>query len=548
MCADNSGVIFTCSTCRNRSVIPLAQAGKPGNCPVCDARATFPKAPASAVEKITFTCCHCGTTLSAPASKRNQTLPCPKCGKETPVAQEKKPNEEELAVIESEGPAPKQKQVKRKAYLAWEEMEKKKRDTYPQALLRALSYPIGEIGAIGFFVVGIPLAVALLDALSAWAITTFGGGETPLVVSGIVVAQLLALAAVVSVLATFLFAICRVTVAGGNTAPVIQGLNHRASLESAAGWVAIYLGPALALGLKGSGPLFTFSGGVIISLALLLPLAPLSLLFLSVGGGGRLFEFDQQWRILSKTAGAYALLLFVLVASSILYVFVGHLLNGMANEALSGKEPSYLMSGLYRFAAGCFYLFPLVTGARLIGLYGRYHQNVLPYPATDCEPRMSYLPGKCALLFGLCLLFLPIDDHAQIMAGRADRVETCRRNLEAIKSSCRQGDRYRWIRDEAALFKRFPQKAICSFHSGERTESSYTVVPLPGKMINELMVIYDKEGNHPDGSRCVLFAAGDLRILSAQKFEMMLKHQQHVLKYPHDEARIRDMRTLRIMP
>jgi len=69
---------------------------------------------------------------------------------------------------------------------------------------------------------------------------------------------------------------------------------------------------------------------------------------------------------------------------------------------------------------------------------------------------------------------------------------------------------------------------------GSRTDRRGSLPPVPdfeypaaglnlGELPNDFPLAFDKRGNHPDGTRSVLFADGSVRLLSEQEFQALLR-------------------------
>ncbi len=556
-----------CPSCRSPVPVPPGAAGKAGRCPTCEARVTFPADPGDAkpvpkaAAKVAVRCGACGTKLSVDAKFAGKRVKCPKCSKPVAIPDNRAAPPPSAAddggdlTLEDAPDEAAPEKVDRRAYNAWAELQKEKEDSYWVATLRAFLYPFQALGVVIFFVLGIPLAVALLRAgadhlLRTFPTTELGAGNP--VATAIVVVSLLVFAAAAGLVASFLFAIVRISAVGSKTVPVIQGAHHRLNLGAFGAWMAVYFGPGILLGMHSAEPgaLWTPSIPAVAVLLLLGLLAPMGLLMGAMHGGTWALRFPTLFQALGRLFGPYAYLLLLWGVATALFCGAGWWLDGVAAARMTGEEPDYITGTVLRLASGCFFVFPAVALARMLGIFACYHRDRLPFKLQGEETGRGSLVNEAVLLAALVLVFFPLNRFAEVEAVRWGVMERCNRNLEDIVRQSYTGRGYDWPRNEEELKKRFPKRSVCPLNPDEPI--GYEVFEVRGhggEPDGAFVIIADKAGNHPDGSRNILTYGGKVaKGVSASAFERIMELQQEVLKNPDNPEngnKLREMRFLR---
>jgi hypothetical protein len=547
--------VAKCPSCRNKVQVPPQMAGRNGRCPVCDAPMTFPADPSQA-DKVRFTCVACQVQLSATPDVVGKTIRCPKCGRPTPVHESAQQKGDDLAIQELKQTSHNPKTVRREAYLAWAEHEKTKKDSYYVALLRSFGYPIKAMGVVLFFVVGIPIVSVLLRQLFEHLIRLFpttDQGDFNYVATGVVVASLLAGAACAALFASLIFSTVRVSARGSGSVPVIQGARHRINLSTFVAWLAVFFGPGAFVGFRTAptGQLFELSGPAAVLLLLGALLAPGALLMGANHGGNKVFAFGDLFRAIGDNFGDYCYLLLMIGVSAGIFGLAGYLLNRQASAIMFSENPNTVLSMVLSILAGCCYVFPLVAAARMIGLFAKHHEETIPFDVkTEGEFKPS-APASAMMLVALALLFLPLNGYAQTKALQAGIITRCLKNLHLIRFEARHSGggtvRYEWPRDEANLLTRFPSHAVCPLAPDQKVGYAVETFEGEGEPADAFLVIYDKAGNHPGGTRNAVTVGGRLlKGLPEEHFQRIMKVQRALMENPEDVERENRLRQLRL--
>ncbi|MFH0910952.1 MAG: hypothetical protein V1918_05570 [Planctomycetota bacterium] len=561
------GQKMQCPVCREEFFVPKALEGHTGHCPVCNAHITFP---GKIAKQVVTKCPHCQAVLKTSDKNVGKVISCPRCRNAvTVIVWEEK--EEGVTVDDQAEPTFRPFVDDRRTYLAWDDLDQRRKDTYHVALLRTLLYPVQALGVICFFIVGIPVLYTVIRLAGDEMLFRMGArglAGMKHAASGVIIFMILSFTSMAGVVSTFIFSIIRVSAAGGGSVPVVQGERHRWNLAALATWFFLYTGPGLYMGFLRAGDSFwKFNPWVVIFWILLLPIAPMGLLLVTLHGGSKVFDFPSIFKAISNTAWDYTYLFGIALASTGLFVYLGFRFDSLANELLSSGDPRYFWGFVARVAAGCFFAFPVITFARQLGLFAHYHEDKLPF-LVDPDRKTPYsFFSELVLLTGLVLFFFPLNQYAQKQNIRGFQNVRCVKNLQFISNVCVKKDQIwrEFPKNEEELVKRFPRYCRCPYVV-EREEQSakeesptppsqcdYVVESLPLMAPMDLMVIYDKEGNHPDGTRNVLFVIGDVvERVSPKRFNELKSIQDLIVNNLKDEeaneVRLNRMRTLRIMP
>ncbi|GEM_PF-4283508 len=571
-----------CPACRSKIAVPSGKEGEGGRCPVCDALITYPH---RGTEKVMVRCQACRAKLRVERRRLGTQITCPHCRKPTMA---RLPDEADGMSVEQleEARVRRLRRRERRSKLAWEEMERRKKDSYYKALARAFLYPIDALGLIVFFVFGVPLVVNIIQEAGDYVLRIAGPpgeGGTNYVAAVVVLATLVCFTFVAGVLATFVFAIIRVGAVGSHSVPVVQGEPYRRNLGAFALWFFAYLGPGLFVGFAGSGAeLWQLNGWAVVFFALLGPLAPAALLFVVLASPEKAFSLGGIFRLIGRTFADYLYLLLMGAVSAVVFFVLGEWFSGAAARAAAGEEGSPVLAFFLRLGAGCLYMFPIVIFTRQAGLFVHYHRRAFPY-RVDIEHRTTYsLLAEVVLFVGLVALYLPLNAHAQTQSVRGGKLQECAAHLEYMSEGIwRQRRHRRRPRTERELVQRFGSLARCPFvearlaAEGEARDAppadaqgeeegappaapeaeparaegrcDYVVERLPDDPDDNLMYVYDKEGNHPDGSRNVLFVAGKVGRFSPSRFAELKKLQDQILADPDDPENIQRLRRMKVI-
>ncbi|MBN2713745.1 MAG: hypothetical protein JXR97_15105, partial [Planctomycetes bacterium] len=251
-------IVASCGKCRAKFNVGPKHYGKSGNCPTCGAPMVFP-APEGMVaenQKIKAPCQLCGAVLTLPLKAAGKKVKCPSCGKPTlidPKTAKKIKSAAPGEMVVKKAPKEDRKNIviddsDRKAFNAFEVMQKSKEDSYWVAMWRAFLYPFNAFGAIVFFVIGIPVTIALAEIIAKWALM-WGGDviENPdgkvYFAAGVTCISMAVIAAMFSFFCSFLFSVVRTSATGRQAVPVIDGMNHRSNLAAMLAWAGVYFGP-----------------------------------------------------------------------------------------------------------------------------------------------------------------------------------------------------------------------------------------------------------------------------------------------------------------
>ena len=551
---------FTCPHCRAKFAIGPKHFGRSGKCSNCDGVVTFPdpagKGSGAKVEKkIKIACEQCGARLTLGVKSVGKKVKCPKCKQPTLVdkakaklVKKKRKGELDLKKDTSRGKEPGLlSDQDRKAFNAWEVMQKSKEDSYWVALWRAFLYPWEAMGAVVFFVVGVPVGLLLVELFAKWALKWSGhiidDEASKVYAAGIIlVIALFAAVSCVSFFCSFLFAVVRTSAEGREAIPVIEGMHHRSNLAAMLAWVVIYLGPGLFLGFNQAeeGELFTWNPPALVAFGGLLLLAPMGFMLSAtvnaVAGLNPVDVFKGIGSIFSR----YAYLLMVLMVSAGLFIMLGIWAGGEATVRLSAEEPDYAIGIPLRILSGLLYMFPLVIFSRTTGLVVKYWQDYLPFEVDlQSEYKASLLPQIVAFA-GLIMLFLPLFDGAKAYQKSGGIMLRCEDHLNRIywERFRYDGDRCQYPANYAALEKLVGKGDLkCPAKEFEHIVPFYAIYENLGRSqarsMPRLLWIYETKSLDPDPNLKrinTLLLNGTVTNFTSAKLEKLLAIQKRITK------------------
>ena len=534
-----------CSACRSDIPYSDEQAGTHGRCPVCDGAVVFPQ-----VARLSFQCANCSALLKAPADRAGARMPCPKCGVTVTVPRPSaaRPAQAPLVqlteddlTLQQDDEAPQHEAFTsetRRADLAWREFENARGPSYNQALWRAPLYPFQVMGGILIFVIGIPLAVSvmqlLLDELLYAAAAPKATATHALWASrGAAALTIWAILMAASLVASFLFVLIQSTARGSDSVPLIQGQPHRNNLALIVAWGVTWFGlPALA-GFSTNGTWQATLPALVLFAFAAIP-AMAGFIAISMNGPRGVFGFRAVERIISAEPAAFLQAILAGVASGGVFVLLRHLLQGLTADMAPEDWTGRLALFGIRFVCSMFMVFPVVALVRALGLYVRYHLTGMPRAADTAMARPSPVM-KLLFVAGCLMAFVPLSENGARVIQNNRLMAQVGWNLQRIGERSMQDGRLMLPRSQAELARRFPALAACPFAPDE--EVGYEVENLPHSAPTTLMAIYPKKPHPATGRWSVLFNSQFVRQnISDATFRKLKVFQQRVLENPKDTA------------
>ncbi|MHC4870489.1 MAG: serine/threonine protein kinase [Planctomycetota bacterium] len=561
-----------CKHCKSLIDIDENLAGKSADCPVCAGKIAYPaskKKKSAEKNSVLFKCSSCLTTLSVSAELLNQQIKCPKCGKVTPVEaagqaragsagkaaakrKSKKKNDEDGLKLQQVDEGKKSaRNINKKAYLAWAEHEESKKDSYYMAVLRATIYPLQAFGVVFLFTLGIPVVFSLIKVVSSYLLKNYGGEyqvmeyDFAALLSSVV--TLFSASLVISVLSSFIFAVMRVTAAGADSVPVIQGSLHRENLASLGAWAALYILPGAAAGFYNAGDeIWKLNLLSIILFVLFLPLGPVAFMMTASSGENWPFRIDKFLKIIEKYFGDYLYLILMISLSAFLFISLGYYVGGKAADSLNSSYTSQRIMGFFlNVLSGCLFVFPVVSFSRMVGMFAKYHKGKNSFWISESFYGKSTFFTKLLMYAGIVVLFFPLYKISSVEAGSGKVARGCKENLKKVSNLCRSDKGFSFPKNKEEYTRRFSKYTVCPFRNEKGgDEFSYNIRSIPGDAHSYFLVIYDKEGNHPDGSRCMLFNNGVVIRAEKVKFEQIMKLQKELELEPGDTGKTKELQRM----
>ncbi len=535
-----SKISLTCPACQATLRVPRRLVGSEGTCPRCQTRIAFSLPAARDGAKIRQTCKGCGAIVVAPAHMAGKEVSCPKCGLSAIISS---PANAGL-VVKDEPLAPPRQQVDPKAFNAWEVLQRGQEDSFWIAQWKALLYPYEALGALIFFVIGIPLAIAIMEAV-AKASLKWAGGEletsekTAFFAAGVTAISLAVPLALIAFFASFLFAVVRTAAAGRQAKPVIEGMHHRSNLAAICAWAALYFGPALYLGFRyaETGQFFSWNPASVVALCLLGLLAPMGLLCSATVSANASLNLIQVIRGIAAFPGRYLYVLLIIAVATGIFVSLGLWCGDKATACLSAKPPDYAWGIILRVACGIFFLFPLVIAARCLGLLLKYDQDRLPFTIDlFSEHKGGAIPNIVALA-GVMALFLPLYQEAKLFAERGGKTVTAEKHLLEIYEKClyegefgnRTPQTYQELENLAEKYLGSKDALRCP--AKPDVYPMYELIPLDQEARRKtpfFIWIYEREATGPDGESFNALRANGIvvSIRNRQRLEELLSIQK----------------------
>ncbi len=526
-----------CPACQAKIKVPARLLGKSGKCPTCEAQITLGEKPGRGRYRVA--CEACAALLTVPAKVLGTDIKCPKCGEQTPVTRGKAmriDTDEALKLRKETRQVRQPKIASRAAHLAWADMEEARRDSYWVAQWKALIYPFEAIGALIFFVLGVPVTVALAETFSKKLLEILGGhfpGEGPrYYISALVVGvALFAVLSMVSFFSSFIFALVRVSAEGRTASPIIEGMNHRSNLTAVCVWILGYFGPAILVGvlMAGEDEFFVWHPFVIALLGFGMLFAPMGLLcsatVSAIDGLNPVHVFPAIGAIFKE----YAYMLLVLIVGTGLFVALGIWVGAQASVMMNTEHGNLVLGGLLRVVSGLLLLFPFVIGTRCVGLLLRYHGNRLPFAFdVHAEDKATMLPLLLAIV-GVILLFVPLHREAFAYAKAGGVSNIAWRQIQDIKMRLIKEGETRYPRDYEELEKYVGQAQLVNPVYPD-TYPFYRLIPISQRKASEypkLIWIYTPEPVDPEKKRhYLLLATGTPRKFTPEALDKYLKMQK----------------------
>ncbi len=485
-------------------------------------------------KKLRLKCEYCGVTLAVPAKLKDREVSCPNCKhrlRRPSAPTEARPEKASAPPAAAGAPA---KQEGGNVFRAWKDLEDSKRDSYWLAIPKACIYPYKTLGALIFFVVGVPVTVAVVEAASKAALSAAGASETlgqadklRFFSAGVVCFALFVALALLSFFCSFLFAVIRTSSEGRTATPVIQGMLHRSNLAAVCAWAALYFGPGLYLGhwLAPEGETFVWTPVGIAVFVVLSAMAPMGLLCsatVSAVGGLNLI---QVVRGIAAAGAEYAYLLLVVAASSAVFVAVGVHIGGLAGPEL---EPggNWAYGVFLRILSSLFFMFPPVVLARALGLFLQYQAKKLPFVFVVHSEHTSHAIPQIVALVGCAALFQPLWIEAQQYAKKGAKVNIAHEHLEFLYRHylLDSDNRRRRVLSYGDLEKLVDEKdLVCP--AKPDVMPMYAVIENSGfqKETRDFIWIYEREPTGPEGDRRnILLHGGTVKTVDEQAFKDLL--------------------------
>jgi len=465
---------------------------------------------------------------------------CPKCGLVTLLAS---PGKASL-VVKDEPLAPARESVNVKTFNAWEVLQRGQEDSFWVAQWKALLYPYEALGALIFFVTGIPLAIAIMEAAAKASLKWAGGAletneKIAFFAAGITAFSLAVPLALIAFFASFLFAVMRTAAAGRQAKPVIEGMRHRANLAAICAWAALYFGPGLYLGFSSAkeGQFFVWTPASVAALCLLGMLAPMGMLCSAMVSTNASLNLVQVIRGIAALPGRYFYVLLVIAVATGIFGHLSLWSSEKAAACLSAKPPDYAWGIILRIFCGIFFLFPLVIAARCLGLLIKYDQDRLPFTIDlFSEHKGGAIPNIVALA-GVFALFQPLYHEAKIFAECGRQTVAAEEHLKTIYEKCLYenefGNRTPQTYEE---LERLAEQYLGS-KDGLRCPAKpdvypmYELIPLDrqARLKTPFFIwIYEREATGPDGKSFSALRADGMviTIRNRQKLEELLSIQR----------------------
>jgi len=517
-----------CPRCETRFNVSATLRGKTIACPKC--RESFAAATvAPAGDKAPARCSSCGTHLRVPPELLGQFGDCPKCRRRVRF-ENAESAEKEFSVSKTDGSL-----LGKEVHLVQgearrstgsklqREMNEAAKDSYGKALAKSIVYPFQQLGALVFFVIGVPLAVVVTQGATNPLLEAYGQeghAMAAYVRPAVALLRLGVPLAMASFFCSFLLGVVRNSARGGTSAPVAQGAAHTANLAALCAWMAAYFGLALLAGYLGRGPgaSFAFTGPCVLFLALGGVAAPMGLLraaTVSTAGG---LHVPRVLSAVFAAPGAYFGAVAVIGAGCGLYALLLNLLWGWAD-----RDAGTWAADAWTFLAFLCLPMPLVSLARAVGVFGDYQRRRLPF-AMDvfADAKASGLPMLVAAA-GVYFLFQPVWDSTVQYAVRSGWAAQCRRQAEEvarrlINSPEARNGRITGVTDRNALERivgpglmnwplteeqrgRVPRARDLDTEDGQyRAGDFYAIVRVPDMedRLSNMIVLYERVSTYPE--------------------------------------------------
>ena len=428
-----------CPKCGRRFDVAGILRGKTVGCPNARCRASFLANPAEADSgQVRVRCASCGAHLKAPPEWVEQFGDCPKCKRRVRFVNAESA-EKEFSIRQADGAGQGKKDAilmageARRSTSTMKELNEAAKDSYANALLKSLLYPFRILGALFFFVLGVPFAVLMTQVIGHPVLDAFGKkGDSGSAIVQHAVAALFILGplAMGSFFCSFLLGIVRNSAKGGTSAPVAQGAAHRSNLLAVLAWMAMYFGLAILAGFLGraEGQAFAFSGFCWFFLLLGSLSAPMGLLCtatVSVSGG---LHLPRVLKAMSRAPGPYFAAWLVTGLGAGIYGSLMYLFSRWSAEAEGAAAHAW------NFCAFLLLPMPLVTMARAAGVFGDYQRRRMPFHIDPfADAKASGLPLLLAL-GGILLLFPPVLSGTRLFAEKSAQGRVCLAQIDRIAS------------------------------------------------------------------------------------------------------------------
>jgi len=512
-----------CPHCQATLHVPRKLAGKAGACPKCKTSITYAlpagkgSGPTPSGRALRTLCTACGQSFSSPPASAGKSIACPKCAAPVTVrgASAGKEAASDLKIRETKEKAKPREEIDRKAFNAWEVIERAKEDSYWVALWKSYLYPYQAIGALIFFVVGVPVAVAITEALCSMLLSWSGGAlegdEKIAFFSAGVTALLLAVPlGLLAFFGSFLLAVIRVSAAGRKATPVIEGMHHRSNLAAIGTWAAFYFGPAVWLGMRNTEPGQFFAWNPAAAAAALVAgiLAPMGLLCAATVASHASLNLVQVVRGIAAIPARYFYLFLVVGLAAALSLALADLAGSSAAAAFHAKPPAYAWGIFCRILQGLLFIFPLVVLARCLGMLLRHGADNLPFEIDLYSEHKGGMVPQLGLALAVSLLFVPLYHDAKAYALRGKEKLAAVQHLQNMyQRLLRDGDERVWIPKD---YKELEARAI-QYGGGKDylrcpmrkdVYPFYKVMPIdpPSRIrCKRFLWIYETQPTGPDG-------------------------------------------------
>lgn len=558
------GFKVTCRKCRTSFTVPDSKRGSSGKCPTCDAGMTFGSIRESAASpasdpaaKIRMACPHCKKKLTLPGKVAGKTVLCPECKEKVKVPARKKkvdPALEAVSITDGDVQDTSVKEVKdKRALKAWAEMQEQKADSYWVAQLRSLYYPFSALGAMIFFVVGMPLSIAVVETVSRLVLTALskedGGTFQTFVAGGVTAVGLGVVLAMSSFFASFLFALVRTSAEGREAQPVISGMNHKANLATFLMWGVVYSAPGLLIAYMQAGEfeMFSITPLVVVVWSLFGLLAPMGLLCAATLGGIQSFNPMKIGPTLKRIPKEYGYFILILLVGTAIFFAASAWSWHKAGEAFADDPPQAAIGFVMRLVAGLFLMFPLVIVTRGVGMLLKFFKDRLPFKVdTYAEQKGGALPMALALV-AVILIFLPLYRGAEEWMRLSGQAAGPWQNLERIHQ--RFNSRYARMPQTIDDFSQLPPHWITPPRDiiVREGEQFYSLIPWTQSDIRHhgfMLWIYTTVPVEPNGDHHALLLNGTRKRWSRDQIEVVIRAIEEYKK--ESDANIRRERLRRI--